>query len=186
MGESPPLNALPLRYPNCLCVKYTIYIGYLQVETLENLEIFLPPSWGEAGGAASILSSPKRKRKGDSPKPAYAATSELWTKFTGLRASPLIPTKDEMFYLSITFHVPLSNAFSASFKGNVRDCLPFLPVSVTPSDVILVTVVFSIPFITTLLIPSIFFIMTTLSLLPDFVMNGYVGVSGVSHERLYL
>ena len=29
-------------------------------------------------------------------------------------------------------------------------------------------------------------IMTTLSLLPDFVMNEYVGVSGVSHERLYL
>jgi hypothetical protein len=27
-------------------------------------------------------------KKGDSPKPAYAATSEQWTKFTGLRASP--------------------------------------------------------------------------------------------------
>ena len=27
-------------------------------------------------------------KKGDSPEPAYAATSEQWTKFTGLRASP--------------------------------------------------------------------------------------------------
>ena len=70
MGESPPLNALPLRYPIRLYIKYTIYIGYLQVETLENLGIFLPPNQGEAGGAASILSRPKRKRKGDSPKPA--------------------------------------------------------------------------------------------------------------------
>ena len=55
-----------------------------------------------------------------------------------------------------------------------------------PFDVILVTVVFSIPFITVLLIPSIFFIMSTLSLLPDFVMNEYDDVSGVSRVHLYL
>jgi len=29
-----------------------------------------------------------RKNNWDNPKPAYAATSEQWTKFTGLRASP--------------------------------------------------------------------------------------------------
>jgi len=28
------------------------------------------------------------KNNWDNPKPAYAATSEQWTKFTGLRASP--------------------------------------------------------------------------------------------------
>ena len=65
MGESPPLNALPLRYPNCLCVKYTIYIGYLQVETLENLGIFLPPNRGDAkGGAGDLCQALKEKEKG--------------------------------------------------------------------------------------------------------------------------
>ena len=65
MGGSPPLNALPLRYPIRLYIKYTIYIGYLQVETLENLGIFLPPNRGDAkGGAGDLCQALKEKEKG--------------------------------------------------------------------------------------------------------------------------
>ena len=59
---------------------YHLY-RHLQPQTLIILKILGCPVFGG-------------KEKGDSPKPAYAATSELWTKFTGLLASPLIPTKD--------------------------------------------------------------------------------------------
>ena len=69
---------------------YHLY-RHLQPQTLIILKILGCPVFGG-------------KEKGDSPKPAYAATSEQWTKFTGLQASP--PRLNERLNVLFINHFP--------------------------------------------------------------------------------